>query len=166
MKKSDGGIKIIVLLMILPMLVGVAFAFGNEAPADVIRGIDGDTLIVSVNGSEERVRLIGVNTPELRPAQPGAVEAAEYARGFAGARVWLEFDVEARDKYGRALAYVWLHPPGARGKIPIVESMLNARILVEGLGVAARVPPNVKYSKLFKFLENYAMESKNGPRKE
>jgi micrococcal nuclease len=72
--------------------------------------IDGDTLVVSGVG---KVRLLGVDTPELaregRPAERGAVRAKDFVRErVEGQPVRLEYDVERHDKYGRTLAYVYL----------------------------------------------------------
>lgn len=79
----------------------------------VSRIVDGDTLDVDVNGDRERVRLIGVDTPEsVAPERPvqcyGAEASAELARLVpVGARVRLERDEVARDQFGRLLAYVY-----------------------------------------------------------
>ena len=75
----------------------------------VVRVVDGDTLVVD---GDERVRLIGIDTPESvkpdTPVQCFAREAsAEMKRLVEGRRVRLELDVEERDRYGRLLAYVY-----------------------------------------------------------
>ncbi len=92
-----------------------AGAAGPEAAsreATVRRVVDGDTLVV---GRRERVRLVGVDAPEIahrnRTAEPYGAEAAAFAtRLAAGQRVQLHFDAEAgeKDRYGRTLAYVTL----------------------------------------------------------
>ncbi len=82
----------------------------------VVTVTDGDTLRVDVGrGGDERVRLIGIDTPELhRPETPvecGArAAAAAMARRAASRRVRLVGDPtqDARDRYGRRLAYVEL----------------------------------------------------------
>ena len=87
-------------------------------PADAGRGVvtqlvDGDTLDVEVAGTEERVRLIGVDTPESvapnRPVQCYGAEASAYLATLVpvGTEVRLERDAVARDQYGRLLAYVY-----------------------------------------------------------
>ena len=81
-------------------------------PATVIRTVDGDTVIARfANGGEEKVRLLGVDTPEVvDPRKPvqcfGHVASAFTKARLLGKRVTLELDAEARDKYGRLLAYV------------------------------------------------------------
>lgn len=84
-------------------------------PAVVTSVADGDTLHVKVNGREEKLRLIGVNTPEIAhpdlgiKEQPYGKEALAYTqKRLDGRQVYLELDVGERDKYGRLLAYVWL----------------------------------------------------------
>jgi Staphylococcal nuclease homologue len=80
----------------------------------VVRVVDGDTIYVAYGGHSERIRFIGMNTPELhhpptKGEEPGGREAAEAnSRLVAGKWVQLEPDVQLRDHYGRMLAYVWL----------------------------------------------------------
>ena len=95
----------------------------------VERVVDGDTFIIR-SAEKERVRLIGVDTPETvkpdHPVEPFGPEAGALTRQWIeGRRVVLEFDREKRDKYGRLLAYVWVD-----GK------MLNEELLRQGLGRA------------------------------
>jgi micrococcal nuclease len=84
-------------------------------PATVIRVVDGDTVIVRFHdGREEKIRLLGVDTPEVvdprKPVQCFGHIASAFTRSqLEGKRVTLELDVEARDKYGRLLAYVLVH---------------------------------------------------------
>lgn len=76
--------------------------------AAVARAVDGDTVYVNEGGRSEKVRFIGVDTPEsTTQIEPYGKEAAAYtARNLAGRKVYLELDVQQRDKYGRLLAYV------------------------------------------------------------
>lgn len=84
-------------------------------PYPVERVIDGDTVYVDRDGSTEKVRLIGINTPETgdgrRAAQCFGHEASAFAKDFyRGHEVYLATDpsIAERDTYGRLLAYVWL----------------------------------------------------------
>ena len=91
-------------------------ALGHAASARVLRVIDGDTIEVSIEGSEEDVRYIGVDTPEtVKPGAPvecyGPQASAANHRLVEGRTVRLVFDRERRDAYGRLLAYVY-----ARGR--------------------------------------------------
>ena len=81
---------------------------------DVVRVVDGDTLIVSVDGSECRIRMIGIDTPESvhpdasRNTEQGKAAAAYTTELLTGKQVYLEYDTDRTDDYGRTLAYVWL----------------------------------------------------------
>ncbi len=91
--------------------------------------VDGDTIIVETNNKNEKVRLIGVDTPEtvhpLKPVEDFGKEASDFTRRMVeGKKVRLEFDWQLRDKYGRLLAYVYL------GK----GTFLNAEIIKQGYG--------------------------------
>lgn len=95
--------------------------------ARVVRVVDGDTLIVA---PDIRVRLIGIDTPELgrngAPDEPLAREATAWlAEEVTGAEVRLEFDIERIDRYGRTLAFVWLG-----------ERLINAEIVAAGFSRA------------------------------
>ena len=82
--------------------------------AQVTSVTDGDTIVVRLaSGTEERVRLIGVDTPESTgQVEPFGREAANFTRErVAGKSVFLEIDVAERDRFGRLLAYVWLVQP-------------------------------------------------------
>lgn len=90
---------------------------------------DGDTLRVDKDGRSTRVRLLGIDAPEVandgRPAECYGPEAAERARALlTGRRVWLEYDAgqDRQDRFGRDLAYVWLDD----------TTLVNRTLLAEG----------------------------------
>jgi len=131
----------------------------------VERIIDGDTFVCS----GEKVRLIGIDTPESRPNKhmekqrslgdektilAFGKEAKKFVQKIlpVGTKVRLEFDVQQRDKYGRLLAYVWL--PDGR--------MLNEVILEEGYAMLYTVPPNVKYEERLRQAYRRAVEGRRG----
>lgn len=108
----------------LGVLAGCASDGAHPLPGDgpnatVVRVIDGDTIEVDVAGRRERVRLLGIDTPEIphaagddRPATPGECfgdEATAFAADLlpAGTQVRLERDVVGRDHYDRILAHVY-----------------------------------------------------------
>lgn len=143
----------------------------NLVEAQVVRVVDGDTIVVNINGTEEKVRLIGIDTPEsrlnsrayLQEKELGkdaevVVELGKKAKDFTtsvldGAqKVFLEFDVQQRDKYGRLLAYVYL--PDGR--------MLNKEIICNGYGMPLTIPPNTKYEKEFIDCFQKARQEKKG----
>lgn len=125
--------------------------------ATVTRVVDGDTIIVNFKGQEERVRLIGVDTPEsvhpdVAKNLPEGKVASEFTKSrLEGKVVDLEFDVQERDHYGRLLAYVWLD-----GK------MFNKTLLEEGYARVATYPPNVKYVDDFTKIQEEARKNNKG----
>ena len=119
----------------------------------VARVIDGDTLLLS-NG--ERVRLIGVDTPELyhplKPVQYFAKEASQFTRKMAeGKRVRLEYDWRRLDRYNRLLAYVYLED----------GTFLNAEIIKQGYGFSYTKYP-FRYMEQFQQYEKEARENERG----
>lgn len=124
---------------------------------DVVRVIDGDTIIVNFEGKEERVRLIGVDTPEsVHPDASKNTECGRIASNFTKERledkkVGLEFDVQQRDKYSRLLAYVYLD-----------GVMFNKTLLEEGMAQISTYPPNTKYVDEFQVLATQAREANKG----
>ena len=88
-------------------------ASSGPGEAVVQRVVDGDTIVVSIAGRDERVRLIGVDTPESvdprKPVQCFGKEASAFTTQLLppGTVVRLERDVEARDRFDRLLAYVY-----------------------------------------------------------
>ncbi len=120
----------------MAVLARIWFGYGGAAPPEALqpgvytvrRVVDGDTLLLA---NEARVRLIGVDTPEIagpnHPApQPWSRQASDFTRRFlAGGAVRLSFDRERVDRYGRFLAYVWVD-----------DRLLNEELLLAGLARA------------------------------
>lgn len=158
----------LLLLLLLPL----TFAFSgqqNYLPARVLSVADGDTIHVSLNGKNERVRMIGVNTPEIAHPELGIKEqpygqaAKNYtSKALQGRKVFLEFDVEKRDKYGRLLAYIWLEKPGSTRESEVRKKMFNAILLQNGYAQVMTIPPNVKYVDLFVKLQREARNQGKG----
>jgi micrococcal nuclease len=82
--------------------------------ATMKRVVDGDTIDIAISGNTERVRLIGINTPETKHPTKGmecfGPEASAYTKQLLpkGTKLRVERDIEARDKYGRLLLYVYI----------------------------------------------------------
>ena len=118
-----------------------------------IRVVDGDTLVLD---GGERVRLIGVDTPETvdprRPVQYFGKEASAFTRRLAqGKTVRLEYDQDTRDRYERTLAYVYFSD----------GTFLNAELIRQGYGHAyTRFP--FRYQGQFLALEREAREQGRG----
>jgi micrococcal nuclease len=125
-------------------------------PAVVEKVFDGDTILVSILGTKEKVRLIGVDTPEknhpLKPVQFFSKEAKLFLEQLAGGQsVLLEYERQKRDKYGRLLAYVFLE--GGR--------LVNAEIIKEGFGFVYLKYP-FQRSDEFKRYEEQARKGEKG----
>lgn len=157
-----------VLVMLVLALLGMLR--GTEEK-DVLQGtvtwvVDGDTVHVDVAGELRKVRLIGVDTPEMgyreRRSQPFAEDATRFTkRTLLNKTVWLEYDVAPRDKYNRHLAYVWTEPPTA-GEGAIRRGMFNARLLLEGSGKVITIQPNSRYADLFVRFQAEARDARRG----
>jgi micrococcal nuclease len=142
-------------LLLLPFLASGAVAAGT-IEGTVVRVVDGDTIHVQLTDRVEKLRYIGVNTPEIhhpsKGEEPGGREAAEVNRGLVGGRrVRLELDVQTRDRYGRLLAYVW-----------VGDTMINAELVRLGYAQVMTVPPNVRYQDLFVKLQRQARDAHRG----
>lgn len=135
-------------------------------PAAVTRITDGDTIRVRVpDGSEIKVRLIGVDTPEVyRTPEPFGAEASAFTKAHlpVGSRVWLEFDTERFDRYGRTLAYVWTASPDDRSDAQVREKMFNAQLALDGYASQMTIPPNVAYAENFSAYVREAREAQRG----
>ena len=167
--------KPVLVLLLLFLLAGLAFQLDKaEAGIKTLQAVvtsvsDGDTVHVRIGNKDEKVRLIGVNTPEIShpelgiKEQPFGKEAAEYTkRRLLGKKIWLELDVGQRDKYGRLLAYVWLSQPSSGSEKEVRAKMYNAELLLNGYAQVMTVPPNVKYSNLFVKFQQEARSKKKG----
>lgn len=123
--------------------------------AQVERVVDGDTLKLA---GGERVRLIGVDTPETKkPGAPvecfGRAASARTTHLLAGRRVRLVFDAERRDRYDRLLAYVEREPDGLD---------VGASLLRGGYAQTLTVPPNVARADAYRAHQRAAREDRRG----
>jgi micrococcal nuclease len=144
------------LLVLVAATTAAQPAGGPLLPAVVIGVVDGDTIRVRINGRVEKVRYIGVNTPEVhhpsRGEEPGGQEATAVNTSLvAGRPVRLELDVQVRDRYGRLLAYVWVD-----------DVMVNAELVRRGYAQVMTIPPNVRYQELLLKLQREAREAGRG----
>ena len=124
----------------------------------VVRVVDGDTIHVQVGGTRETVRYIGVDTPEsVKPGTPVecfAKRASAFNRRLVdGEQVRLVRDTEARDRYGRLLAYVYR----VRDR-----RFVNAALVRRGYAVSLTIPPNVAHAARFRKLASAARRAGRG----
>lgn len=132
-------------------------ATGLQGPYKVNRVVDGDTIILDIDGTNERVRLIGIDAPEsVHPDAERNVEYGKISSAYTTSMldehdVYIELDVEERDQYGRLLAYVYLD-----------GTMFNKLLLQKGHAVVSTYPPNVKYVDDFTALQEEARENGDG----
>ena len=125
----------------------------------VVRVVDGDTIVVEIDGVQEKIRLIGVDTPEVvdprKPVQCFGKEASLFTKNnLDGTIVRLDQDLSQgdRDKYGRLLRYVFL----------VDGSLFNKMLIAEGYAheYTYRIP--YRYQKDFKLAEKTARETQKG----
>jgi micrococcal nuclease len=129
---------------------------GSSVTARVVRVVDGDTIVARVDGEDEYVRYIGVDTPEtVKPDTPvqcyGPRASDENHRLVEGRTVRLVFDREARDDYGRLLAYV--HSGG---------EFVNADLVQRGYARTLAIEPNTSHAVEFRRLAARAARAGRG----
>lgn len=139
--------------------------------ATVLQVNDGDTLTVKMNQEIEHIRLIGIDAPEsyqndrtnresLRTGQSVnsiiklGKSSTKYLRNIVskGDKVYLEFDIDKRDRFNRLLAYVYLED----------STLLNEKIIIDGYALPYTVAPNLKYAEKFQKAHKKARQENNG----
>lgn len=133
------------------------FAITGGTPVVITEVHDGDTVSIRTKSlfgitlSVEKVRLIGIDAPELKQ-EPWGRRAKKHLKKLineSGGVVYLEYDFDRRDRYGRILAYLW----DKKGR------MLNQKMLEDGYAVLYTIPPNVKHVKLLTEAQNMARQN-------
>jgi micrococcal nuclease len=123
----------------------------TDSAVRVVRVVDGDTVILAGLG---RSRLIGVDTPEVHGvAECYGRKASAYAkRVLAGQRIRYRLGTEQRDRFGRALVYLWL--PDGR--------LFNGMLVREGYAQPLTIPPNVEFADRLVALARQARRTGRG----
>lgn len=143
-------IQAILVLVLIVALCAESFDYGVKYEARVLKVVDGDTFYAEVKGRVVKVRVLGIDTPELIAERNRigeyenitnltclslwGVKAKEFVRKkLEGKTVLIEFDRKAglRDKYGRLLAYVY-YPDEKADFAAILIKLGYARVYVEG----------------------------------
>ncbi len=130
---------------------------GPTETAPVVRVVDGDTIVVRLDGQDRRLRYIGMNTPEtVKPNSPVewlGREASEANRALVeGRTVVLEKDVSETDRYGRLLRYVWL-VDGDRW------TLVDLELVARGFAQVETDPPDVRYADRFVAAQRIARDA-------
>jgi micrococcal nuclease len=130
---------------------------GATEVARVVRVVDGDTLVIDRGFGNERLRYIGMDTPEsVKPGSPVEFMAREASAANAalvdGREVVLETDVSDTDRFGRLLRYVWLRE--GDGWV-----LVNLELVRRGFAQAASFPPDVRWQDEFRQAQRDAREA-------
>ena len=124
---------------------------GRTESARVVRVIDGDTIVIDRGRGEERVRYIGIDSPEVAndtnsPAEWMSRRAKQANADLVqGRMVILERDVSATDRFGRLLRYVWLQDEAS----PTGWVLVNLVLVSQGYAEVTTYPPDVRYVDLY-----------------
>jgi micrococcal nuclease len=130
---------------------------GSERAAivAVTEVVDGDTIRATVEGENESVRYIGIDTPEVDPSIGVECFGEEASRRnselVSGQRVRLVPGAEERDRYGRLLAYVY-----------VGERFINAEMVEDGYARTLEIEPNTQEAPLLERLEQGAANAGRG----
>jgi micrococcal nuclease len=126
--------------------------------ASVIRVIDGDTIVLRLQGAIETVRLIGVDTPETvhptKPVECFGPEASAFTHSVLKpqTQVRVQRDVEARDRYQRLLVYLYL----------LDGTFFNQEMLRLGFARTMNIAPNTAFATNFASIETAARKNQIG----
>jgi len=150
----------IVFIIILAMSCSSSFAATPGVLFHVTQVNDGNTISIRTKSfigiplKIERVRLIGIDAPELKQEQWGRL-AKKYLKKIVSENCWvvnIEFDVQQRDRDGRLVAYLW----NKKGEL------INEKLLEAGYAVLSPSPPNVKYADRLAVAEKRARSEMAG----
>ena len=150
-RRAWANLRVGLLLLVAFAVLDTADVFeggraesGGDAPgiqATVSRVVDGDTIVVALDGGTYVVRYLGIDAPETVrpdwPVEPFGPEASAFNEQLVGGKtVWLEEDVSETDQFGRLLRYVWLED----------GRLVNAVLVEEGYARAVTLPPDLKHA--------------------
>lgn len=141
----------------LPASIPVEASLAPNASVDRI--VDGDTLVALIDGRRERVRLLGIDTPESvaenRPDQCFGKEASDHLTSLLpqGSAITLILDEEVRDQYDRLLAYVVRSSD---------DLFVNLDLIERGFAAVLIYDPNDHYESLFRAAERAAVDADVG----
>lgn len=131
--------------------------------ASLVRVVDGDTIVVSINQEEYKVRMIGIDTPESVASKAylektgkenteEGIKASDYTKLLLEGvdTVYLQKDKSDTDRYGRLLRYVWISvPEDEYNTQEVAEKMVNGMLLAEKVAEPASYKPDTSYADIF-----------------
>ena len=118
--------------------------------AQVTRIVDGDTIVVNLNGGAYSVQLIGIDAPE--PGGACSAESTAHLSGkIAGQWIEMEKDVSETDQFSRLLRYIYLN-----------DRLINGEMINEGYATAVRYPPDTQHHDQFAAMEADARANQRG----
>ena len=148
------------LLLILLFLAGCTPQSKSEVDnGTVIEVIDGDTVDLSIAGHRQRVRLIGIDTPETKhptkPVECYGPEATTFTESLLarGTKIHIERDTEARDTYDRLLVYLFRDSD---------NMFINLEIVLQGYAHMLTIEPNLAYLDRFVAASRGAQSNNRG----
>ena len=174
--------KIVILLIVLILIIIIAIScFGKNdetetntispevfKEATVVKIVDGDTIWIDGEDGNDKVRLIGIDAPEIDYYSSEKTDgdlSSEFLESILteGQTVYLQADVSDDDSYNRLLRYIWTEIPADKDNEDEVSTkMLNAIILINGYAKAIAYEPDTRYSDLFEKLQTQAEQEKSG----
>jgi len=152
------GLKILIGLIVIitcaacnPNDTALIESATDRVKCELLRVVDGDTLVVMYDSQETKVRLIGIDAPEsVNPDASKNSTFGEMASNYTKEilsdiqYIYLEFDIEKRDDYGRLLAYAYITESSN------FENSLNYVLVEDGYAINKEYPPNLKYADSLK----------------
>lgn len=136
---------------------------GRLEEARLVRVVDGDTIIVDRGRGSERLRYIGIDTPESvipdeTPEPLGRVASDANAALLVDGIVFLERDVSETDRFGRLLRYVWVGDP----TVPARWTLVNLALVSAGWATVTTFPPDVRHADRFLIAQREAQAAGRG----
>ena len=156
---SKSGLVAVLTCLILCNCSSSGEPLPDGANGRIVKVIDGDTVDVSMSGRTERVRLIGIDTPETKkpntPIQCFGPEASKHINELlpVDTPVLVQRDVEARDPYGRLLGYVYRTSDNL---------FVNQDLIINGFARPLSIAPTTAFASEFATLAQTAQNSKIG----
>lgn len=160
---------------------GIVNVQGLDGPVSLVRVSDGDTIVVNLNGKNQKLRLIGIDTPEKfdgekleRKSREWGISTHEIKQMgknsskftenlLRGKKLYLEYDVTKFDRYGRMLAYAYYLDENGDWTFGNQKfKQANLEIMKAGWAEPLTIPPNVRYAKKYRAANRNAKQNNLG----